>query len=64
MQRLDKYTDLNPEDSVRADTMRSTTALGRYGRTDEVATLAVFLAGPGASYMTGATINVDGGWNA
>jgi 3-oxoacyl-[acyl-carrier protein] reductase len=57
-------TDMNPEDSERADSMRSTTALGRYGQPDEIAAVATFLAGPGASYMAGATINVDGGWNA
>lgn len=57
-------TEMNPADGATADFMRSMTALGRYGRPEEIAALAVFLAGPGASYMTGATINVDGGWNA
>ncbi len=57
-------TEMNREDGPNADYMRSNTALGRYGQPNEVAALVAFLAGPEASYITGATINVDGGWNA
>jgi len=57
-------TVMNPADGPNADHMRSNTALGRYGQPDEVAALVAFLAGPEATYITGATINVDGGWNA
>ena len=35
--------------------------LGRVGRPEEVAAVAVFLAGPGASFMTGQTIDPNGG---
>jgi NAD(P)-dependent dehydrogenase (short-subunit alcohol dehydrogenase family) len=36
----------------------------RFGTAEEVVNVALFLAGPEASYMTGAMIPVDGGWTA
>jgi len=54
-------TEMNPADSAFADTLRAMTALGRYGRPEEIAAAVAFLAGPDAAYVTGATLNVDGG---
>ena len=36
-------------------------ALGRQAQPSEIASVAVFLAGDGASFMTGSIVNVDGG---
>jgi len=37
---------------------------GRWGRPDDIAQVAVFLAGPAATYIHGQTIYVDGGFSA
>ena len=35
--------------------------LGRLGRGEDVAAAVTFLAGPGASYITGQVIHINGG---
>jgi 3-oxoacyl-[acyl-carrier protein] reductase len=41
--------------------MEDECCLGRYGRPDEIGEVMAFLATPAASFITGATIRVDGG---
>ena len=57
-------TDLNPAAGEWAVPQKAATALDRYGDVDEVAALVAFVAGPEASYITGANLTVDGGTNA
>src|ERR1700747_1453471 len=56
--------DLNPAAGDWAAPQKAGTALDRYGRVDEVASLVAFVAGPESSYITGANLTVDGGMNA
>src|ERR1700756_1060259 len=57
-------TDLNPAAGEWAAPQKAATGLDRYGSVDEVAALVAFVAGPEASYITGANLTVDGGTNA
>ncbi len=57
-------TDLNPAAGDWAIPQKANTALNRYGTVDEIAALASFLAGPEASFITGANLTIDGGTNA
>jgi 3-oxoacyl-[acyl-carrier protein] reductase len=54
-------TDMNPASGPFAAVLTPLTALGRYGRADEVASLITYLASPQARYITGANIDIDGG---
>lgn len=55
------------EESLRDPTVRQQkldgTPLGRLAQPEEIAPAAVYLAGPGAGFVTGTAIVVDGGWS-
>ncbi|HEX4183992.1 MAG TPA: 3-oxoacyl-ACP reductase family protein [Caulobacteraceae bacterium] len=57
-------TDLNPASDEWAAPQIANTALKRYGHVDDIASMAAFVAGPDAGYITGASLTVDGGTNA
>jgi NAD(P)-dependent dehydrogenase (short-subunit alcohol dehydrogenase family) len=54
---LPGFIDSLPETEER----RRRIPLGRYGRSEEIAATIAFLASPGAGYITGQNIRVDGG---
>lgn len=57
-------TEMNPNDEREAvKVMTAMTALKRYGRVEEIAALATFLASDESSYITGTTIDIDGGFS-
>lgn len=57
-------TDMNPASGEFADALRGLMAVGRYGKDEEIADFVVFLAGPQAGYITGASLTIDGGFAA
>lgn len=59
-------TDLNKDamGEERKARALARTPMGRFGELDELAGAAVFLASPAASYVTGVTLPVDGGFLA
>ena len=57
-------TDMNPAQGEFADALKPLTALGRYGKDEEIAAFVAYLAGPESSYVTGASLTIDGGFHA
>ncbi|MDJ0946422.1 MAG: SDR family oxidoreductase [Kiloniellales bacterium] len=51
------------DDPARESAILSRTPMGRWGRPEELVGPALFLAGEGASFVTGAVLTVDGGYS-
>jgi NAD(P)-dependent dehydrogenase (short-subunit alcohol dehydrogenase family) len=59
---LEKYHK-HEKDKVRAE-LNQRQPIGRLGRPEEIASLALYLASPAAGFVNGSVIAIDGGWTA
>jgi 2-keto-3-deoxy-L-fuconate dehydrogenase len=59
---LDKYHS-HEKEKVRAE-LNQRQPIGRLGRPDEIAKLALYICSPAAEFMNGSVVTLDGGWTA
>lgn len=59
---LEKYHK-HEKDKVRAE-LNQRQPIGRLGKPEEIARLALYLCSPAAEFMNGAVVPMDGGWTA
>ncbi|MBV9297075.1 MAG: SDR family oxidoreductase [Acidobacteriaceae bacterium] len=59
---LEKY-HRHEKEKIRAE-LNERQPLGRLGRPDEIAKLALYICSPAADFMNGAVVPIDGGWTA
>jgi 2-keto-3-deoxy-L-fuconate dehydrogenase len=59
---LEKYHK-HEKEKVRAE-LNSRQPIGRLGKPEEIARLALYLSSPAADFMNGAVVPIDGGWTA
>ncbi|MDX5379615.1 MAG: SDR family oxidoreductase [Halomonas sp.] len=57
-------TDMNPANAPGAEEEKAWTALGQYGRGEDIAAAVAYLAGESGNNTTGTAICVDGGYAA
>ncbi len=59
---LEKYHS-HEKEKVRAE-LNQRQPIGRLGRPDEIAKLALYISSPAAEFMNGSVVAIDGGWTA
>jgi NAD(P)-dependent dehydrogenase (short-subunit alcohol dehydrogenase family) len=59
---LEKY-HRHEKEKVRAE-LNQRQPIGRLGRPDEIANLALYICSPAADFMNGSVVAIDGGWTA
>jgi 3-oxoacyl-[acyl-carrier protein] reductase len=57
-------TEMNPANGENAEGLKKLMALPRFGTVEEIAGMVAYLAGPEAAFVTGASLTIDGGFNA
>ena len=62
--RTELINELERQGAIDAKGIAQRTPMGRMAEPAEIAQAIVFLLSPNASYITGAVLPVDGGWNA
>lgn len=55
-------TEANPKESEQAEMLRQLMTIKRYGKPAEIAGAVAYLSGPEASFITGTTLQIDGGF--
>lgn len=57
-------TDMNPPDGPSSEALKAILSVGRYAKAEEIAGMVSYLASPEAGFVTGASLEIDGGYNA
>lgn len=61
---LHRSFNRRPDPAAAREASRARHPLGRFGRPEELAAAALYLAGDGSAFTTGTSMVVDGGWLA
>lgn len=62
--RTEMIEQLAADGKLAADAIEKRTPQRRMGTVEDIAAAVIFVASPGAGFMTGETLNIDGGWTA
>ena len=57
-------TDMNPQTGDFAESLHGLMALPRHAHADEIAGMVAYVASAEAGFVTGASLTIDGGFNA